>query len=506
MSGGVTVLVAVVSGLIVFGSGSERPGLVIGEQYDAAGNPSLSPHALADGPTSPPRWGMCAPDGPCHQVASSDIAGDLSLGPTAPGTRFTLTETIARRRYTASEVWAGRLTVVAPPRPLGPARVGARIAVGPASWRGGWPVAADAVRRLDDLSIDACPTRDGRHGCLNLTPPGPGCKHSSRPASVPRWVSGWYLFAVDERQGTFVACTLPGFSSPLQVPTPATGPTVARSGPDGPIAGPPAPTATILPHPIRRGPITELASVHCPQACSVSLNAISYIRLDRSPGFTRTITGTRLVGVATSQLFGPKFEVTLQVGDGPKRSKNITLPGRHLVPVASPADPMTENQVPPSAGQALDGVYLRIHRIALFISVSNDFTIYALHDCFPLVTGSRPSAGQLLPAGSTVALRIRSQFCPTESPTLPNTGLPTFRVPDFIGTPVQAAIAWIDHRGLYWTGTFPALHRATRRTLLGNYRVIRQDPPPGSLIREGVLNARGFRPTPLVLTTQQRTP
>jgi hypothetical protein len=162
--------------------------------------------------------------------------------------------------------------------------------------------------------------------------------------------------------------------------------------------------------------------------------------------------------------------------------------------------------VPRTGGQDLASAYARLHRTGLRVSFSGSFSTDNM--CLPLVTSSRPSSGQHVAAGTTITLHFRPAPCGAASPGVPTGPIPSARVPNFLGQRLTAAIKWVDQHGLDWrTGRLGGLFAADAPTLLANYRVVRQDPKPGSTLKLGVGSRHGnsgtFRPTPLFLSCRR---
>jgi hypothetical protein len=77
---------------------------------------------------------------------------------------------------------------------------------------------------------------------------------------------------------------------------------------------------------------------------------------------------------------------------------------------------------------------------------------------------------------------------------------PHYRVPNFIGDSVSAAVAWADAHNMFWAiPHVPALPSSDAAHLFDAYRVVSQLPKPGGTIVQGVMVGRGFKPTPLTL-------
>ncbi len=118
----------------------------------------------------------------------------------------------------------------------------------------------------------------------------------------------------------------------------------------------------------------------------------------------------------------------------------------------------------------------------------------------PIVAGSVPGAGTDVRHGSIVSLVARMSFCAAASPAVPLGMLSIYRLQDFTGKPLTAAIAWIQHRNLYWAATIPPLRAGNASSLFANYTITAQRPRPGGRMQLGIEGHDSFRPTPLSLT------
>ena len=162
--------------------------------------------------------------------------------------------------------------------------------------------------------------------------------------------------------------------------------------------------------------------------------------------------------------------------------------------------------VPVTRGEDLPHAYRKLHAAGLSVTFTLPFSLDWSGECVPLVTGSVPRAGADVRRGSAVSLLMRIPGCGVASPGVPVGRLPSHRVPDFIGKPLTAAIAWIQHRNLYWAATIPPLHAGDAATLFANYTITRQRPRPGGAMKLGNEGHDSFQPTPLSLTVNGRPP
>jgi hypothetical protein len=261
--------------------------------------------------------------------------GFADLGPEPAGTVFQLAATYQGRTYASSLTWGGSIGVAAPPALSGHTRYGAIVTGGAARWTGGWGT------ELDELGIEACRSVRAT-GCVMLSGEELRCSPSGcgslggvtgpikRPnrARVGNWYTGWYLFALDAHLGENES-GLVGYSSPAAIPPWPTNATVIRSGPYGPVSGPPSPRVRFLAHARTHGSQVTVASVRCAVRCHVW---ITVSRTDKriAPGTrvawsaSKVITGLAMIGVRGAIPRG-RVAVTINVGDGPY------LHGRTLV-------------------------------------------------------------------------------------------------------------------------------------------------------------------------------
>lgn len=162
--------------------------------------------------------------------------------------------------------------------------------------------------------------------------------------------------------------------------------------------------------------------------------------------------------------------------------------------------------VPVTNGEDLPHAYLKLHDAGLSVTFTRPFSLDWSYECVPLVAGSVPGADAAVTRGSAVSLLLRIPPCGVASPGVPVGKLPSYRAPDFIGKPLTAAIAWIQHRNLYWAATIPPLHAGNAASLFANYTITRQRPRPGGAMKLGNEGHDSFQPTPLKLTVKGRPP
>jgi hypothetical protein len=295
--------------------------------FDASGNPELTVDYFPDGAGDAMRWSRCAPAGgpACKAIPSKN--GSADLGPEPAGTVFKVTATYQGQTYASSLTWGGAIGVAAPPALSGHTRYGAIVTGAAARWTGGWG------SEFDQLGIEACRSVRAT-GCVTLSGEELQCSASgcgslggvtgpiTRPnrARIGNWYTGWYLFALDAHLGMNYS-GLVGYSSPAAIPPWPTNATVIRSGPYGPVTGPPSPRVRILPHARMHGSQLTVASARCAVSCHVW---ITVSRTDK-----RVASGTRvawsaskvITGLATIGVRGDiprgRAAVTINVGDGP---------------------------------------------------------------------------------------------------------------------------------------------------------------------------------------------
>lgn len=215
----------------------------------ANGDPALGDNVEGRAGSPKMGWLACRPKADrCTPITRGvtrpgPISQYLVPGRTPSGWSFEAVAHRNGRTYRArSSIWLGRVRPVTAARISGMAVVGAQIHPIAGSWSGGWSGAT--VHQLrggsllaggpdpDQLSIEACRNRTGRN-CVNLSPQKHSCLYSPGPVRVPKRVTGWYLFAFDQRTAPGGLCAEPGFSSPEAEPTVRLGPLATRSQPLG---------------------------------------------------------------------------------------------------------------------------------------------------------------------------------------------------------------------------------------------------------------------------------
>jgi hypothetical protein len=166
-------------------------------------------------------------------------------------------------------------------------------------------------------------------------------------------------------------------------------------------------------------------------------------------------------------------------------------------------------RIPNLKRAAAERGYARLHRDGLRVTIVRGFVLDTLAGPSAEIEQVSPSAGQAVETGSTVSLTVGCLGCASGSPGVPR-HVPSYRVPNFVGKRVSALSRWIAHKTLYLTEHFGPLHAADAAQLYGNYRIVRQHPAPGTMLRLGIGHRTSptsgtFLPTPLsVWLTQNR--
>jgi hypothetical protein len=124
----------------------------------------------------------------------------------------------------------------------------------------------------------------------------------------------------------------------------------------------------------------------------------------------------------------------------------------------------------------------------------------------PMVMGQAPRAGTRVKWGSAVTLRVVDG--PIGTPIGPRK-VPVYRVPEFRGKPLAAAVAWTESKWVYWQANLPPLPPSSAKHLFDAYVVTSQHPVAGSDVKLSIpvrvrRLGRGVRLTPLVLEVALR--
>jgi beta-lactam-binding protein with PASTA domain len=155
--------------------------------------------------------------------------------------------------------------------------------------------------------------------------------------------------------------------------------------------------------------------------------------------------------------------------------------------------------VPQVRGQEVKAAYARLHRAGLRVTLrrGNEMSMIGQHTLVPKkVISMKPAAGRRVRPGSVVTL-VLHRSGPLQD--LRTRSRPYYRVPNFVGRMVSAAHIWIRSKVLFFVGHLAPLRGGDARTLLANYRVDRQSPSPGTMLR---FSNRDGRTTPLTVWAQ----
>lgn len=145
------------------------------------------------------------------------------------------------------------------------------------------------------------------------------------------------------------------------------------------------------------------------------------------------------------------------------------------------------------------GAYDILHRLGLHVEVTQQTAITSL--VVPVVKLS-PPAGARVRRGSTIMITPEQGLI--GSPAVLKSH-PHYRVPNFSGRPLSAAIRWADAHYMFWAiPILPALPASSAPDLFDAYRIVGQQPKPGGTIVQGVMVGKGFKPTPLTLSVTRR--
>lgn len=204
---------------------------------------------------------------------------------------------------------------------------------------------------------------------------------------------------------------------------------------------------------------------------------------------------------------GPLSEGDLTISGG---ARSLRPPWRGFPPIGPQPAPLPfgyprghprspgVGRVPAVVGADLFRAYDLLHAVMLPVRFSAFSTDGA---CAPVVLVQMPVAGRTPPSGGVVALQLHAATCAPDSSAVPTAPPPRATVPDFTGQLVTVAQTWAERHGQGFVAELPGLRAGRAATLLGNYRVTRQDPPPGATLVPGVGQRSGnggtYTPTPL---------
>jgi hypothetical protein len=292
---------------------------------DRDGNPWLIADFAPDGALATPSWAVCPPGAAaCTPAGVTDQS--FRAGPTPVGTTFEASATHAGTTYRArSDAWLGAVAATAPPTLSGTPRVGAVVTPHAGAWTGGWG------GEFDQVHVEACRTREGR-GCTTIAHPrAVHDRLAARPD--PRW-SGYWLFALDERYPRNTAFPAILIAWPNSFPPTPPGPTVARSAPLGPVAGP---ALRLRAHPLlQRDGRLLIGRATCARRCRVAVHVLTGRRSARASFAVRdtraltvpaaglrlargAIVRVRIAGTPLAQAFVPPHGVVAAAGAHARR-------------------------------------------------------------------------------------------------------------------------------------------------------------------------------------------
>ena len=152
----------------------------------------------------------------------------------------------------------------------------------------------------------------------------------------------------------------------------------------------------------------------------------------------------------------------------------------------------------------MDRAYATLHNRGLRVSVPALPAADPLYTC-DVVGTQTPRAGRSVAVGTVVSLRLAlAPRCGLGSPALPVGQLPSAVVPNLVGQPVSALLAWSAQTMLYWAiEALPPACATNADTLYDNYRIIAQHPAPGTTLTLGTgaggAGGASFTPTPLTV-------
>jgi hypothetical protein len=158
-----------------------------------------------------------------------------------------------------------------------------------------------------------------------------------------------------------------------------------------------------------------------------------------------------------------------------------------------------------AADSPLEQSYSLLRSLGLRVEVQflDTSTLNVSSEQDPIVQRMWPAPGTHVKPGSVVTLPAMPGMI--GSPVVLKSH-PRHRVPSFVGRPAAAAIRWADTHDMYWAiPDLPPLYASPARELFAAYRVVAQQPKPGSVLGQGHrTRAGGYRLTPLTLTVAVR--
>ena len=142
-------------------------------------------------------------------------------------------------------------------------------------------------------------------------------------------------------------------------------------------------------------------------------------------------------------------------------------------PVAARAVPVP---VPRIVGGDVNHAYAVLHRDGLKVTIARPFTVR--DDAVTVVTGVRPAVGHRTRAGATVRLTVRC--CRKLMPALPLGAAPGSFVPAMLGSRMADVQHWAQSFERRYSARLAPVTSASAPSLLSNYIVVRQSPPPNA--------------------------
>ena len=158
--------------------------------------------------------------------------------------------------------------------------------------------------------------------------------------------------------------------------------------------------------------------------------------------------------------------------------------------------------VPRVNSEQVTRAYRQLHQAQFRVSIGSKFSISLDRQgrvIFPeTVVRTIPRAGRLVREGSVVRLVLRCQCRPGH--TAEPTRKPRYQVPNFNGGVLGRAYAWVRSKILVFIAHLAPLDAGNARALVGNYRIAKQSPAPGTRLRYSNRNGAW---TPLTVWAHQ---
>jgi hypothetical protein len=156
--------------------------------------------------------------------------------------------------------------------------------------------------------------------------------------------------------------------------------------------------------------------------------------------------------------------------------------------------------VPRVHGLEISTAYARLHRAGLRVTITQGFENSLVHGNVLVpkqVQSMTPASGQLVKAGSIVTLILR---CQCRRGTIRGKRRPAYRVPDFRRRRASVAYNWVRSKIVFLIAHLGPLQAGDAPTLFANYRINRQSPKPGTILR---VSTPDGRTTPLTIWATQ---